>query len=154
MTSPAAVQQRMYPCLYPAPHAPVLHPHNAYAATYLMSSSTVTPRQTVCRSYSAGISEAGSAHGQPKEVCGQTEEGTISGALLGRWAGGPSNGEDSCSRILSIVPRGKKEMRWFLGLDAYYCRFILNFEYLTSTLTDLTRKGSPVQCWVAFDHVK
>ena len=41
------------------------------------------------------------------------------------------------------VPKDKKEVRAFLGLAGYYCRFIKKFMETAVPLTDLTRKSEP-----------
>lgn len=40
-------------------------------------------------------------------------------------------------------PKTKKDVRAFLGLVVYYCRFIPQFASVAAPLSDLTRKGQP-----------
>ncbi len=57
-------------------------------------------------------------------------------------------------------PKTKKEVRQFLGLAGYSCRFIPNYSDLTSPLTDLTKKEAPdpvqwtKQCLQDFTQIK
>lgn len=84
----------------------VLRPHAAYSVTFwMMSSYTVTPGQRMWSRCSPGVPEAGGSHGQPKEVYGWMEGGTVSGVPLGRLAG---------------HPKTKKEVSHFLGLAGQY----------------------------------
>ena len=41
------------------------------------------------------------------------------------------------------VPETKKQVRAFLGLTGYYCKFIPNYASVAAPLTDLTRKSAP-----------
>lgn len=51
-------------------------------------------------------------------------------------------------------PKTKKEVRQFLGLPGYYCQFVSGFADLTSSLTDLTRKGaSDLILWMEWCQV-
>jgi len=56
------------------------------------------------------------------------------------------------------VPRHVKEVRQFLGLAPYYCRFIARFSKIAQPLHARTQKGVPFQwtdaCQTAFDTVK
>ena len=53
-------------------------------------------------------------------------------------------------------PSYLRQLRQFLGLTSYYCRFIVGYAKLAHPLIALTRKGAvfnwSVECEVAFDH--
>ena len=57
-------------------------------------------------------------------------------------------------------PTSKKQVRAFLGLTGYYCKFIPGFATMATPLTDLTRKNSPNrvvctnECARAFQSLK
>ena len=53
------------------------------------------------------------------------------------------------------VPKDVKQLRSFLGLASYYCRYILGFSKIASPLFVLTKKDVPYEeCQQAFDELK
>jgi len=40
-----------------------------------------------------------------------------------------------------VAPRNVDEVRYFMGLEVYYRRFIRNFSQIAYTITSLQRKG-------------
>ena len=59
-----------------------------------------------------------------------------------------------------LTPVSKKQARAFLGLAAYYCRFVSHFSTIAEPLTDLTKSRNPDRvkwtdnCEVAFCKLK
>ena len=59
-----------------------------------------------------------------------------------------------------LRPLTKKDMRSFLGLTGYYCKFILSYTFIAAPLSDLTKKCNPQvvnwrpECEEAFHRLK
>ena len=87
---------------------------------------------------SAQVTALGGAHKQPKEVCGRMGEIRYLGYHLG---GGQVHPQVDKTAAIAAYPRPKtkKEARQFMGLASSTGGSFVN---LTSSLTDLTRKGA------------
>lgn len=46
------------------------------------------------------------------------------------------------------IPKNAREVRSFLGLSWFYCKFIKNYYEIITSLTDLTRKDKQFRCTV------
>uniref|UniRef100_A0AAQ4PTP4 ribonuclease H n=1 Tax=Gasterosteus aculeatus aculeatus TaxID=481459 RepID=A0AAQ4PTP4_GASAC len=138
----------------------VLRPHAAYAAAYLddviIHSTTWDVRRV--GAVLEALRRAGLTANPGKCAVGRREVRYL-GYHLG---GGQVRPQVDKTTAIAACPRPKtkKEVRRFLGLAGYYRRFIPGFADLTSSLTDLTRRGAsdPVQwseqCQQAFEKVK
>ena len=52
--------------------------------------------------------------------------------------------DDKVERICNVpIPTTKKQVRSFLGLAGYYCKFIDNYSKIAAPLSDLTKAKHP-----------
>ncbi len=123
----------------------VLRPHSAYAAAYLddiiIHSNDWLRHMEHLRAVLRALRVAGLTANPRKCAIGRVEVRYL-GFHLGHGQVRPQI--DKTAAVAACPsPKTKKEVRQFLGLAGYYRRFVPNFSYLTSPLTDLTKKEAP-----------
>ena len=79
---------------------------------------------------------------RPKKVCVAFNEIEYLGFVVGHGKVKPVPGK--VSKVLDVgIPKTKKQVRSFLGMCAFYNKFICSFSELALPLYDLTKKGKP-----------
>ncbi|XP_071061873.1 uncharacterized protein [Pseudochaenichthys georgianus] len=124
----------------------VLRPHREYAAAYLddvvIHSDSWDSHLIRLAAVLESLRRAGLT-ANPRKCKLGLEEAEYLGFTIGR---GNVRPQERKVQAIQDWPRPstKKQVKTFLGLTSYYCRFIPNFSTIASPLTDLTRDSQPL----------